>query len=414
MLVNITDYKEYSKQGADWTESFQRAVEDIKKAGGGTLQVDSGVYQTAGIRLTSNMTLYLEEGSVISFTDDFERYPVIRGSFEGVFCDMYQPFIYAKDEASVSVEGKGRITGNGQKWWRALLDGKLEIIRPRLLYFENCSEVLIKDVTLTDSPCWTVHPYWCDHVSVIGIKIKNPADSPNTDGIDPDSCRDVLIKDCTIDVGDDCIAIKSGVEQNDHLRACEDIVIEGCYMVHGHGGVVLGSESSGGIRNVTVRDCVFEDTDRGIRYKTRRRRGGVVTDIDFEHIRMKNVMCPFVFNMFYFCGKLGREPWVSDPAPAPVDKGTPSLSDIKIHNVHVEDARSCAGIFAGLPEQKISGITFKDCTVSMKQGAEPEIPAMMSGLDPMSAAGFVFKNVEHVTFENVDTKNVIGENMVSL
>ncbi len=413
MDVKITDYRNYVFRD-DWTECFEKAVEELKEAGGGTLRVTPGVYKCASICLTSNMTLYLEKGSEISFMDDFSRYPVIRGSFEGVFCDMYQPFIYAKDEASVSVEGKGVIRGNGQKWWKALRDGELSVMRPRLLYFESCSEVLIKDVTLIDSPCWTVHPYWCDSVRVIGIKIKNPADSPNTDGINPDSCRNVLIRDCQIDVGDDCIAIKSGVEQNDTLRACEDILIEDCHMVHGHGGVVLGSESSGGIAHVTVRNCVFEDTDRGIRYKTRRRRGGVVSDIRFENIRMKNVMCPFVFNMFYFCGKLGREPWVSDPSPAPVDEGTPSLSDIVISHVQVEDARSCAGIFAGLPEQKISGITMEDCTVRMRQDAAPEIPAMMAGIDPMSAAGFVFKNTEQVTMKQVELENVIGEKIIRL
>lgn len=409
MILNILDYKDLSVNGTDWTAAFAKAVADIKEAGSGTLTVPAGVYKTASITLTSNMTLDLQEGSELSFFDDFDRYEIIWGSFEGVMCDMYKPFVYAKDEVSVTISGTGVINGNGEKWWKALLNRELSYMRPRLVYFEKCSDIEIRDVTVTNSPCWTIHPFWCDDVSVIGVKVKNPAISPNTDGINPDSCHNVLIKDCKIDVGDDCIAIKSGVEQNPDLRSCENILIEGCEMVHGHGGVVLGSESSGGIAHVTVKNCRFEDTDRGIRYKTRRRRGGHVYDINFEDIIMKHVMCPFVFNMYYFCGKLGKEPWVSDPNPAPVDEGTPSLADLKIHNVHVYDATSCAGIFAGLPEQKVSGVSFKNCSVSMKQGEKPEVPAMMSGLEPQSAAGFILKNTENVVFENVTVENYIGE-----
>lgn len=409
MVLNILDYRKYSENGSDWTDAFTKAVADIKQAGGGTLSVPAGVYKTANITLTSNMTLELQEGSELSFFDDFDRYEIIRGSFEGVMCDMYKPFVYAKDEVSVTISGKGIINGNGEKWWKALLNKELNYMRPRLVYFEKCTDVELMDITVTNSPCWTIHPYWCDNVKVMGVKVKNPASSPNTDGINPDSCRNVVIKNCKIDVGDDCIAIKSGVEQSDVLRSCENILIEGCEMVHGHGGVVLGSESSGGIAHVMVKDCHFEDTDRGVRYKTRRRRGGHVYDICFENVTMKNVMCPFVFNMFYFCGKFGKESWVADPNPAPVDEGTPSLADLKIHNVKVYDARSCAGIFAGLPEQKVSGVSFKDCFVSMKQGEKPEIPAMMSNLEPQSAAGFILKNTENVIFENVRLENYIGE-----
>jgi len=408
MVLNILDYSNLSENGANWSKAFEAAIAEIKASGSGTLKVPAGVYKTSAITLTSNMTLDLEEGSELSFLDDFDAYPIIYGSFEGVMCDMYKPFVYAKDETSVTICGKGVINGNGEKWWKALLNKELTYMRPRLVYFEKCSDIEIRDITVTNSPCWTIHPFWCDDVSVIGVKVKNPAISPNTDGINPDSCRNVLIKNCKIDVGDDCIAIKSGVEQNPDLRSCENITIEGCEMVHGHGGVVLGSESSGGIAHVTVRDCLFEDTDRGVRYKTRRRRGGHVYDISFENITMKHVMCPFVFNMFYFCGKLGKEPWVADPNPAPVDEGTPSLADLKIHNVNVYDATSCAGIFAGLPEQKVSGVSFKNCKVVMKQGEKPEIPAMMSNLEPKSAAGFIFMNAENVVFDNVVVENNIG------
>lgn len=409
MFTNIKDFAGYSKDNTDWTMSFAKAVEAVQEKGGGTLFVPAGTYKTRSIELYSNMTLWLDAGAEISFLDVIEDYEILEGNFEGITTDMYKPCIYFKDAINVTIKGNGTINGNGRAWWERIWARTMDKIRPCLVYFENCENVKIQDVTLTNSPAWTVHPLFSSNVVVTGVTIKNPANSPNTDGINPDSCRNVRISDCVIDVGDDCIAIKSGVEQSLVKEPCENITITNCVMVHGHGGVVIGSEASGDVRNVVVSNCVFQDTDRGIRLKTRRRRGGSMEKLTFSNIIMDRVMCPFVFNMYYFCGKLGKEPWVSDPAPAPVDEGTPAIRDININNVTVINATSCAGVFCGLPERSVENVTFSNCSITMDGSKEPEVAAMMKMLDPMSGAGFYMRYAKGIVFENVKLHNINGE-----
>ena len=409
MFTNIRDYEQFSENGEDWTGSFEKAVADLEAQGGGTLFVPAGVFKSRSIELKSNMTLYLDAGAEISFLDVIEDYELLTGNFEGITRDMYKPCIYMKGAKNVTIQGSGTLNGNGRAWWERIWAKTLEEARPCLVYFEDCENVKIKDVILTNSPAWTVHPLFSTNIVVSGVTIKNPSDSPNTDGINPDSCTNVRISDCIIDVGDDCIAIKSGVEDSLVKKPCENITITNCVMVHGHGGIVIGSEASGGVRNVVVSNCVFQDTDRGIRLKTRRRRGGCMEKLLFSNIIMERVMCPFVFNMYYFCGKLGKEPWVSDRNPAPVDEGTPVIRDININNITVVDATSCAGVFCGLTEQPIQNITFSNCNITMDGSKKPQIPAMMSLLEPMQAGGFYMRNAKGIVYENVTLHNVRGE-----
>lgn len=407
--LNIREYAQFSNDGADWTKSFEAAIADLEKCGGGTLFVPAGVYPTRSVELKSNMTLYLDNGSELSFLDDIENYELLEGNFEGITRMMYKPCIYMYKANNVAIKGEGRLNGNGRAWWERIWDKTLEEARPCLVYFEHCDNVKLENIYLTNSPAWTVHPLFSTNVVIHGITINNPSDSPNTDGINPDSCKNVRISDCLIDVGDDCIAIKSGVEQSQVLQPCENITITNCNMVHGHGGIVIGSEASGDVRNVTVSNCVFQDTDRGIRLKTRRRRGGKMEKLTFSNILMDRVMCPFVFNMYYFCGKLGKEPWVSDPAPAPVDQGTPVIRDMNINNITVVNATSCAGVLAGLPEQNIENIAFSNCNISMFDNGEGYVPAMMARIGQMQAGGFVISNAKGITFQNVQLHNVNGE-----
>ena len=406
---NIQEYAHLSVNGENWSEAFAEAVADMEAAGGGTLFVPPGTYPTRSIELKSNMTLYLDAGSELFFLDDIENYERLTGNFEGITRTMYKPCIYMSHAENVTVKGEGVINGNGRAWWERIWAKDLEDARPCLIYFEHCERVRIEGVKLTMSPAWTVHPLFSNNVVIHGITIQNPSDSPNTDGINPDSCTNVRISDCLIDVGDDCIAIKSGVEDSEVFRPCENITIVNCNMIHGHGGVVIGSEMSGGVRNVTVSNCVFQDTDRGIRLKTRRRRGGYMEKLTFSNIIMDRVMCPFVFNMYYFCGKLGKEPWVSDPAPAPVDGGTPSIRDLNINNITVGNATSCAGVIAGLPERHIQNITFSNVNITMCKDAKPQVAAMMARLDPMCAGGFVIRNATGIVFQNVSLHQVVGE-----
>ncbi|MBN1777261.1 MAG: glycoside hydrolase family 28 protein [Clostridiales bacterium] len=388
--MNLEEYGHLAADGL-WTEAFRAAIKALSSQGGGTLTVSAGRYETGPVQLESDTELHVEPGAQIVFADDEALFPLAETEFEGILCKAYMPCLYARDARNVRVTGAGTIDGGGANWWKKQKDGTLRYPRPYLVCFQNCTNVSMDGVTLTNSPCWTVHPLYCDNVNLTHLTIRNPADSPNTDGIDPNGSKNVRIADCVIDVGDDCIAVKAGTEDTPVKRACENIAISGCHMLHGHGGVVIGSEMSGGVKNVRVSHCVFEGTDRGIRLKTRRGRGGSAEILSFSHIRMEDVACPFVFNMYYFCGKGGKTAQVRDKAARPVDEGTPALSDVTITDVTVRGATACAGFFYGLPESPVRRVKIKDCAVLMRPG-KPGIPAMMDDIEPVEAAGLYLRN----------------------
>jgi len=408
--MNIRDYAAFSHGGTDWTEAFIRAVDDLKQQGGGVLTVPAGEYPTGSIRLYDDMTLNIESGARLTFHQDAKAFPLIELEFEGIAGLMHQSCIYAEKAKNVVVTGYGTVDGQGSYWWKQIREqGRTEYPRPYLVCFADCEHVVLENVTLTNSPAWTVHPLRCQNVTIRGLYIKNPADSPNTDGIDPDACQDVRISDCTIDVGDDCIAIKSGTERTPSRRPCERIIITNCHFLHGHGGVVLGSEMSGDVRNVVVSSCVFEETDRGIRLKTRRGRGGTVEGIQLTNLVMEKVMCPFVFNMYYFCGADGKMKHVWDKAPYPVTEGTPCLKDVAISGVRARQCTACAGFFYGLAEMPVEGVTMQDVVVEMTQDGPAGHPAMMDGCPQMQGAGFFLRNAVGVDLRGVKVRGVKGE-----
>jgi len=408
--MNIQTYAYLAVEGC-WTDAFAQAVQELH-AGGGRLFVPAGTYVTGPIELKSNITLELEAGAVIRFLDDPNAFPLVDTEFEGLPVKAYMPCVYARDAVHVRITGDGTLDGSGRRWWKAKRENSLAHPRPYLVCFQNCQDVSIDHVTLVNSPCWTVHPLYCDHVVISHVTIRNPADSPNTDGINPDSSRNVRIADCLIDVGDDCIAIKAGTEHTPTKKPCENIIISGCHMLNGHGGVVIGSEMSGGVKNVQVVNCIFQGTDRGIRLKTRRGRGGFTENLCFSHILMKDVMCPFVFNMYYFCGKGGREDRVRDKSPHSVDVTTPAIQDVSISDVTVRGATACAGFLYGLPERPVERVSISGCTVVMHLG-KSDIPAMMEGIEPMEAAGFFLRNVRDFRFENMRVINALGDEIDS-
>lgn len=407
-IINVKDYESLTHQGSDWTEGFRTAVAEAVEMGGGTVYVPPGTYATRSIRLYSNMTLYLEAGAELSFSGDIENYELVDTEYEGSAQQAYMACIYADHAHHVAVKGDGVINGNGSVWWKALWEGKLVHARPYLINMQYCEHVRIEGVTLLNSPAWTVHPLYCSDVVIQGISICNPADSPNTDGINPDGCSHVRIQNCQVDVGDDCITLKSGTEKTPGRRPCENISISNCHMLHGHGGLVIGSEMSGDVRNVTVENCVFQDTDRGIRVKTRRRRGGTVENVHLDNIVMDRVMCPFVFNMYYHCGAEGKEKYVWDKETYPVDAGTPCLRNIHISNMTVTEASVSAGFIYGLKEQPVENVTFSHISVTMNQKGKPGVPAMMGDLDPVSAGGFFLRNGKGILFERVRLTGVKG------
>ncbi|MCH1625454.1 glycoside hydrolase family 28 protein [Ferdinandcohnia quinoae] len=390
------------------TKAIANAINACAQAGGGTVYVPAGCFLTGAVILKSNVNLYLEAGSTLRFSNDINEYQVVHSRWEGVAKQVYASCIYGENLENVSVTGHGLLEGNGAFWWDLFRKKKNKYARPKLVSFDHCKRVLISGVKMINSPSWTVNPICCEDVTVHNVTIINPADSPNTDGINPESCRNVRISDCHIDVGDDCIAIKAGTEDTHNRIPCENITITNCTMIHGHGGVVLGSEMSGDIRNVTISNCVFEGTDRGIRFKSRRGRGGVVEDIRVTNIVMKGVICPFILNLYYFCGPRGKEKYVWDKEPYPVTDETPAFRRIHFSNITAREVSAAAGFIYGLAERYVEDISFDNISVAMADDAKPGMPAMMSELEPMKQHGFFCSNVNGISFQRVQVSNHEG------
>nr|WP_225417288.1 glycoside hydrolase family 28 protein [Lapidilactobacillus mulanensis] len=393
------------------TQEIQQGIDQLASLGGGRLVIPTGHFMTGAIELKSNVELHLESGAVLTFSDNQADYPVVSSRWEGVERQVYQPCIYAHDAVNISITGFGKLDGNGQNWWHVFREDREKLVhpRPQFVGFDNCDRVVLRDFQIENSPSWTIHPVNCQNVTIDNLSIKNPADSPNTDGIDPESCRNVRIANCQIDVGDDCIAIKAGTEENPERIACENITITNCTLLHGHGGVVLGSEMSGGIKNVTISNCVFKQTDRGIRLKSRRGRGGLVESLTVNNIIMDGTICPFVLNLYYFCGPKGKEDYVSDKTPYPVDRRTPEFKQIHFSNIIAKNVSSAAGYVYGLPEKVVSDVQFSNIQVEMVgQNAVADKPAMMAGIEPMTNRGFTLINADGVTFDNFQIKNFQG------
>ncbi|MEF2964947.1 glycoside hydrolase family 28 protein [Paenibacillus sp. M1] len=409
-VYNITDFGAVGDGKTLATDAIQSAIDAASAAGGGTVFVPAGTFLTGGIRMKSHIELNLSPGAVLSFSTNPEHYPAVTSRWEGVLQQVHMSCIFGQDLENVAVTGSGTLDGNGQPWWDKKRNApeKLEIPRPKLISFDSCRRVLLRDLRLVNSPSWTVNPINCSDVTVDHLSILNPADSPNTDGVNPESCRNVRISNCHIDVGDDCIAIKAGTEDTAERIPCENITITNCTMVHGHGGVVLGSEMSGSIRNVTISNCVFQHTDRGIRLKSRRGRGGIVEDIRISNIVMEDVICPFILNLYYFCGPRGKDKYVWDKNPYPVTEETPCFRRIHFANITARNVHASAGFLYGLAEQYISEITFDHIDISMAENAIPGVPAMMAGISEMNNRGFFLGNVRQIRFHHVTIENHEG------
>lgn len=422
----MLDVREFGAAGDGHTldtAAIQTAIEACGSAGGGTVLFPPGAYVTGALTLRSRVTLHLEAGAVLLGSEDPADYPLIRSRWEGLEQQTHAPLIGGACLEGIAVAGRGTVDGRGEVWWqrfreRAVTQDRgihgndrrytesreitLRYPRPRLISFVDCGNVLIEGITLTRSPSWTVNPVRCHNVTIDKVTIVNPPDSPNTDGINPDSCANVHISNCHIDVGDDCIAIKSGTEAEDidKRTPCENITITNCTMVHGHGGVVIGSEMSGGVRNVVVSNCIFESTDRGIRLKSRRGRGGVVEDIRVTNVIMVEVLCPFTVNLFYACGVWGDKV-VSDRQPHPVNAGTPQIRRISLSHITARKVKLAAGFVAGLPEMPVEDVSLRDVTISMARDADPGYPEMADGIELMQGAGLHVLNVRGLRLEDV-------------
>lgn len=391
------------------TRSLQTRIDERARSGGGTVRISAGRYVTGALVLRDDITLELEAGARLVGSEDPADYPLIETRWEGRHQITHAPLIGGSGLRNVAIVGRGTIDGAGARWWQRHREGSLAHPRPRLISFHESTNLLVAGITAVNSPAWTINPVRCENVTVHAVTIVNPADSPNTDGINPDSCRFVHISDCHIDVGDDCITLKSGIETEapEKRAPCENVTITNCTMVHGHGGVVLGSEMSGDVRNVVIANCVFTETERGIRIKTRRGRGGVIEDVRVSNIVMRDVLVPFTVNLYYHFRAKG-DPLVADKRARPVDEGTPRVRRIRYSDVTAEDAHYAAAFLYGLPEMPIEDVSFRDVAIRMAAPARSGIAEHLDDLEPMSRAGFIARNVRGLRLEGVEVSGQDG------
>ncbi|MBR6897158.1 MAG: glycoside hydrolase family 28 protein [Lachnospiraceae bacterium] len=387
----------------------------------GTVYLGAGTYYTGPIFLKSDMTLWVDEGATILADTDRAHYPVLPGvvrniydndeelnfaSWEGNPLDSFASVITAISVENTDIVGRGTIDGNGDKgdWW---IDVRKKRIawRPKLVSINYSQSVRMAGLHLRNSACWTVHPYYSCDVSLYNVDIWNPSNSPNTDGIDPESCEGILMLGVKISVGDDCVAIKSGklYMAQAHFRRTQDVEIRNCRFERGHGSITVGSEVACGVDGVHVSHCVFSQTDRGLRIKTRRGRGqkSLLTGLLFENIKMDRVHMPVTVNMFYFCDPDGHSAYVQNQDPAPVDYRTPKVGSIEIRNVDCSGVDACFLCANGLPESPIESIRVTNVNVSYlpPEKRTPQCPIMMDGFPKLAGRSIVLKNVD--SFEAV-------------
>ena len=408
--LNVCDFGVLGDGVTNNTKNIAKVIETAEKLGGGTIYFPPGEYVTGTIELKSNMTLHLDSGAVILGSDRPEDYPMItKDTLPGYNREGHSGLIKAMRAKNVSVIGRGVIDGRGQNWW----GNPGNEHRPRAVQPILCENVLIRGITIINSAMWTVHPVCCTNVTISDISIKNPSDSPNTDGVNPESCSNVHISNCTIDVGDDCLTLKSGTEDDELQKQypCENIVVTNCTMLNGHGGVVIGSEMSGGIKNVTITNCVFSGTDRGIRIKTRRKRGGSINDVIISNILMDGVLCPFVINGYYQCGGTNPDDMsLFNLDKNPISEYTPVIRNINISNIRAVNARASAAYIYGIPESPIESLSITNYSVEMidTDGELKDKPIMAYHVKKTKGEGIFFANIKDSVLRDISVSVVNG------
>lgn len=423
------------------TELINLTIKKAAAEGGGTIYFPAGNYLTAAIHLQSNITIELESGATLSFSDKFEDYlPFVKVRWEGVFMQSLSPLFYAKNAENIAIKGRGKIDGQGHKWWaesRRIIqeikdNGKTlstndlqqkwldanngvnvypyyektlerKFFRPPFIQFLECKNILIEGITIVNSPFWTINPIGCDDVVITGVTINNPSGNPkghNTDGINPSSCRNVRISDCFISVGDDCITIKSGRDEDgrNYGRPCENLTITNCIMLAGHGGVVIGSEMSGGVKKVTISNCVFDGTDAGIRLKSSRGRGGIVEEIRVDNIVMNNIQKnAFIFDLFYDKGSKDE----------PVSERTPVFRNIHLSNITGSNIKK-VGYITGINEMPVNEISFSNINMTATEGftakTATNIQFQNVDLAVTKGASYSFTECKNIVLDNVRSK----------
>lgn len=445
-VLNLADLGGSSDGKTLNTEIINKSISSLAEKGGGKLIIPPGFWLTGPVRLQSNVELHLETGALLQFTSDYKQYPLMVSDVKGEKEVLSTSPIYGENLENIAITGHGVIDGSGDAWrpfkkskltenqWEALtksggvvaegggtwwpsqeaMDGdklvkelhasksfKLEdyepahqFLRPKLLKLINCRKVLLEGVTFQNSPNWTLNPTLCEDLTIRNIISYSPWYGQNTDALDLESCRNVVVRNSKFDVGDDGICLKSGKDVSGRRIGAptENVLIEDCIVYHAHGGFTIGSEMSGGVRNVRVNNCLFMGTDVGLRFKSTRGRGGVVEKIYISNIRMTDIETEAIgFNMYYG----GKAPLdakgdlaMSAQKEVAVSEETSQFRDIYIENVICRGART-AVLLQGLPEMPINGIHMKNVSISAK-------------------SGMVWMDTENITCENVEILNSKG------
>lgn len=425
--VNIREFGAVSDGATLNTRAINDAIQAVNAKGGGKVIIPEGLWLTGPIELLSNVNLYTEPNALVVFTGDFDAYPIIATSFEGMETRRCQSPISARNAENIAITGYGTFDGSGDSWrpvkkekltaaqWDKLvksggvLDASKKIwyptagslkgamackmfnnpegietdaeweeikpwLRPVMVNIVKSKKVLLEGVTFKNSPSWCLHPLSCEHITLNNVKVFNPWYSQNGDAIDLESCKNALIINSVFDAGDDAICIKSGKDEDGRKRGepCQNVIVKNNTVLHGHGGFVVGSEMSGGVKNIYVADCTFLGTDVGLRFKSTRGRGGVVENIHIENIYMINIPNePLLFDLFYGGKGAGEEPEEElikrmKTAVPPVTVETPSFRDIHISNIYCKGSGR-AMFFNGLPEMPIKNVSVRNVVITEAQ-----------------------------------------------
>lgn len=445
------------------TNSIQQTIDLCSQSGGGTVLIPQGLWLTGPIILKSNVNLHLKKGALLQFSDNKDDFPMVITSWEGQESVRCQSPISAANAENIGITGEGVIDGAGQVWrmvkkekltdsqWKNLLasGGVLDeskkvwypsagalkgnntpkagilsagfnlenskefkdFLRPNMVRFTQCKYILLEGVTFQNSPAWNIHPMLCDHITLRNIFAKNPWYAQNGDGLDLESCRNGIVENCNFDVGDDAICIKSGRDEEGRKRGVptENFIVKDCIVHHGHGGFVIGSEMSGGVRNLFVNNCTFLGTDVGLRFKTARGRGGIVENIYVSDIQMNNIPGEAILFDMYYMAK-DPVPQAGEKFELPImefkklDESTPQFQNFYIKNVVCKGAET-AILVRGLPEMSIKNISIEDISIQSNKGF-----ICMEG-ENISLKNVNLQAKESVTMQVNNSKNITLDNI---
>jgi len=419
--VRITSFGAVPDGNTLNTKAINEAISSCSKKGGGVVLVPKGIWITGPVEMKSNVNLHLQESATLLFTADKTQYAITEGFYEGKSAARNQSPISGINLENIAITGKGIVDGNGDVWravhksqltesqWKEKVasggvlkdDGKTwypseqfkkastenmsmlltpgkttkdfenmkDFLRPNLIVLNNCKKVLLEGVTFQNSAAWCIHPLMCQDLTLRNVRVKNPEYAHNGDGMDIESCKNFLIEGCTLDVGDDAICIKSGKDEEGRKRGIptENGVIRNNTVYNGHGGFVVGSEMSGGARNIFVQNCTFMGTDKGLRFKSVRGRGGVVENIYAKDIFMKDIAQEAIFFDLYYFVKFATD-GERDMSPV-VNEGTPVFRNMHFENIVCNGAKK--GVFVrGLPEMPVKNITMENMVFTSDIGVE--------------------------------------------